>query len=110
MTDEEDRALAALQGRAYVPVMTEDEVFAALREHDLPPSALPYTRAEPVAGQPHPGDRVFRFPVELPDGRYLAVAWSFGQPSDDEVENWKIRWHAVEGPMDRAQLEAVARG
>lgn len=89
--------------------MTTDEVTAAIAEHGLPPEAIPYTRAEPKDGQEHPGDRVFIFPLELPDGRYLAVSWSMGYPSDDEMTSCENRWHSVAGPFTRPELEAYAR-
>ena len=89
--------------------MTTEDVIAAVAAYGLEPSAIPYTRAEPQPGQDHPGDRVFTFPLPLDDGRYLAVRWSFGQPSEDEIENWKLRWHSVDGPMTRAELEDSSR-
>lgn len=83
--------------------MTTDEVLAALAKYGIlvPPFPL---RLEPDGD--HPGDKVYRFPVPLADGRYLAVSWSFGQPNDDELRNWEPVWHAVDGPMTRAELEA----
>lgn len=88
--------------------MTLDEVLAVLKENELPPSALPFVRAEPEDGQEHPGDLLGYFPLQLPDGRFLAVAWMFGQPSDDEVENWKLRWYAVHGPLSFDELKEIA--
>ncbi len=87
--------------------MTEDEMLAALAEHGITDPPFP-VRAEPDGA--HPGDRVFWFPVALPDGRYLGVSWSFGHPSEVAEDDWKIRWHAVEGPLTREELEAKARG
>lgn len=89
--------------------MTEEEVASALGEYGLPLTALPYTRAEPKDGQGHPGDRVFLFPVELADGRYLAVSWMMGYPDADEMANCKLRWESVDGPFTRPELEAHAR-
>lgn len=89
--------------------MTEEEVAAALSEYGLGLAALPYTRSEPKDGQEHPGDRVFLFPVELADGRYLAVAWMMGYPDADEMSSCKHRWQHVAGPFTRPELEAHAR-
>lgn len=89
--------------------MTDEEVFAVLAGYGVSPSALPFVRTEPQDGQPHPGDRVFRFPVVLGEDSYLAVAWSFGQPDPDEMLNWHLVWHSVDGPMTRDELEALGR-
>jgi hypothetical protein len=67
------------------------------------------TRFEPQDGQPHPGDRVFVTPVKLLDGKFLALAWMFGQPDPDEVRNWKVRWHSVRGPLSLDELKEFAR-
>lgn len=88
--------------------LTEDQVLAALAAHGVTAPPFPL-RMEPADGQPHPGGRVFWFPVILADGRYLGIAWSFGQPSDDAMESWKPVWHAVHGPMTREELEEIAR-
>jgi hypothetical protein len=88
--------------------MTDEEVLAFLAAHGV--SGFPFpVRAEPSDGQDHPGDRVFWYPVLLDDGRYLAIAWQFGQPDPDEAANWKVRWHAVHGPVTREELEELAR-
>jgi hypothetical protein len=58
---------------------------------------------------PHPGDKVFRVPVPCDDGRYIAAAFSFGYESDDEMESWKPRWRAVDGPMTMAELTELGK-
>lgn len=85
--------------------MTTEEMLAALAAHGVTdPASKVYLRAEPEGE--HPGDRVFRTPVQLADGRYLVVSWSFGQPSDDAMDDWVPAWRSVDGPMTRAQVIA----
>lgn len=86
--------------------MTTDEMIAALAARGLEPWFE--LRQQPVNG-PHPGERVFRFPRQLPDGSYVAVAWSFGRPDPDEALNWLPVWHSVDGPMTLAELQELAR-
>ena len=87
--------------------MTDAYVLDFLAEYGFADFPFP-VRSEPREG--HPGDRVFLYPVALADGRYLAVAWMFGQPDADEARNWKVRWHSVHGPMTRPELEELSRG
>lgn len=86
--------------------MTTDEMLAALAEHGIDSAPFPM-RVQPDGE--HPGDKVFRFPVQLDDGRFLAVAWSFGQSDPDEMLNWLPHWHSVDGPMSLAELQELAR-
>lgn len=92
--------------------MTDDEVIAKVFEHGGAGAVAGFPmRIAPDGG--HPGDKVFRLPVALPqlDGEmYLAVSFSFGQPSDDAMEDWRPRWQSVDGPMTREELEELGRG
>lgn len=66
----------------------------------------------PMRMQPdgdHPGDKVFPLAMPLPGGGYLAVLFSFGQPSADEFDEWRPRWRAVKGPMSLDELKALGR-
>jgi hypothetical protein len=87
--------------------VTDEEVIAELAGHGIAVVPFPL-RMEPHDGV-HPGDKVFCFPVPLDDGNYLGVTWSFGYPSEDEMQSWKPRWHGVHGPMNRKDLEDFAR-
>lgn len=85
--------------------MTDDEVLAVIREHagDEVADRIPM-RLQPQGD--HPGEKEFRMPVPLEDGRYLAVRFTFGTESDDAMESWKPTWIAVDGPSTREELEA----
>lgn len=90
-------------------LLTYEQVVETLAEF----GAVHAERAFPPRIQPsgsHPGqEKVFRIPVALPDGMFLVVAFSFGQPSDDAVENWRPLWRSVDGPMTREELEELGR-
>lgn len=86
--------------------MTTDEVLEILGRHCSPTDILDHFQARMEPDGPHPGDKVFRVPVPTRDGRYMAVAFMFGQPDADETLNWQARWVAVEGP---ATLEELSR-
>lgn len=118
MTGDELYRLATGQEQGAVPAdgylpweapMTDEEVLAVIRQYAGEAAAVSFPMRLEPAGD-HPGDKVFRVPVPLPDGRYLAVAFSFGQPDADAMANWKPRWHRVDGPATREELEALGRG
>jgi hypothetical protein len=88
--------------------LTEDTVLEFIRLNAGQQAADVFgTRYEPEGGD-HPGDRVFVTPVPLPDGRFLGIAWMFGEPSPDEDLSWKARWHALAGPFSYDELIAFA--
>jgi hypothetical protein len=98
------------QAQAGPPgVMTDDEMLGELASRGARPEHIDVFPMRLEPNGEHPGDKVFRIPVPLQDGSFLAVAFSFGQPSDDEMENWKPRWRAVDGPMNREELEELGR-
>lgn len=87
-------------------VLTDGDVQEFLTRHGGTAAAGAFPmRFAPEDGQPHPGNRVFRAPVELPDGRYLVISFSFGQDNADAMLAWKPVWHALEGPVTRQELE-----
>lgn len=85
--------------------MTDEEVLSALAVYGGGQNMV--MRLQPQGE--HPGTRRFPMPVELADGSYMAVIFSFGQASDDAMEDWKPAWHAVEGPMTLEQLKELGR-
>lgn len=88
--------------------MTDEEVIAEVERRGGPAAAaMLQMRYQPDGGAAD--DKVHYQGIMLPDGNCLGVAWSFGKPSADEMSNWKCRWHAVHGPMSRAELEALVR-
>jgi hypothetical protein len=96
-----------------LPVLSDGEVTAFLTEHCGAAGASMFPmRIAPEDGQPHPGkDKVFRTPVQVYGHaagaeQYVVISWSFGQPSDDEMLNWRPVWRKLEGPMTRAELDA----
>jgi hypothetical protein len=90
--------------------MTDEEVLEFVQEHAGPAVAAAFpVRIAPQAGQDHPGDKVFRIPVSAGNGQYIAVGFSFGQPSDDEMLSWKPRWCSLHGPMTREELEQLGK-
>jgi hypothetical protein len=92
-----------------VRMMTDDEVLDVLSEFGVETEPPPFPMRMEPSGAEHPGDKVFRFPVPLPDGNYLAVSWMFGYPDPDEMINYKVRWQSVDGPFTRDALEAFGR-
>jgi hypothetical protein len=89
--------------------LTEDTVLEFVRRHAGEQAADQFqTRYEPDGE--HPGDRVFVTPVPLADGRFLAVAWMFGQPDPDVTLHWKARWHSLAGPVTYTELKEFAGG
>lgn len=87
--------------------LDEDTVLEFIRLHAGQQAADQFqTRYEPDGD--HPGDRVFVTPVLLPDGRFLGIAWMFGEPSPDGDLSWKARWHALAGPFSFDELKAFA--
>lgn len=116
MTDEELYRAATgdnLPGAALgMPVycegnLTEGDVQAFLTERGGPGTAAGVPmRYQMEDGQDHPGDKVFRVPVPLPDGCYLVLSFTMGYDSEDPVEAWKPFWKKLEGPVTLGELEA----
>lgn len=103
MTDDPVTDMLAAEGldEYGLPVLSDDEVLFFLAQH-LPPAKVAAweMRAEPADGQEHPGpDWVTVMADQLPDGTAIAVAWSFGEPDEDEMLSWKKVWREVAGPM-----------
>lgn len=93
--------------------MTGDEVLEALRPH-VSGDALGYFQMmqmefEVTGGQLDPG-RVLYTPVQCPDGRFMAVAFSLSAAEDEEGPYWETNWKSVSGPMPLAELKELANG
>jgi hypothetical protein len=91
----------------YLPLLSDEEVLAAVREHAGAEAASRVPMRLQPSG-PVPQGKVFRMPVPLPDGRYLAVSFEFGH--DDPVYPefaWKPAWRSVDGPLTREELEQL---
>lgn len=93
-----------------LPTLTDDEVLHFLALHLSPAQVAGWSmRAEPADGV-HPGpDWVSVEAAPLADGTGIAVAWSFGQPDEDEMLSWKKVWREVAGPMSVPEVVAYAR-
>jgi hypothetical protein len=90
--------------------LTDEEVLDFVTEFAGAQAAgkLPL-RIAPQDGQ-DPGDKVFRLPVQCPDGTYLAVAFKFGQDNpEDAMTAWKPRWQHLDGPMTLEELQELGR-
>jgi hypothetical protein len=105
-------ALLARAGldEAGLPVISAGQVSDFLLLHlDAVQAARYPLRAEPLDGN-HPGPSwvtVDAFP--LTDGTGICVAYSFGQPDEDEMLTWAKVFREVAGPMPVSEVMAYAR-
>ncbi len=93
-----------------LPVISAAQVSEFLLKHlDAEQAARYPVRAEPADGK-HPGpDWVTVDAFPLPDGTGICVAYSLGQPDEDEMLSWAKVFREVAGPMTVSEVMAYAR-